>query len=446
MTHTTAELAPTSILPPLGTLQRASAREIFGLLDRLSSVYCPLPAPLPLPLPLPLTLDDVPAPSGLHAASKAYSAPGPDHVVDSGYTSETEGSSSVGGEDEEDGGGGGGSLPGAVAQDASTRIAGLRADPFERSFADRWLAGFLARATTLHSLVELDLCDRAVDQAAYVLESLLAGGAEEPQQQQGGTGSAAGSSDFTHDFSFELPAGVSADGSDAGPVTVSLRDRIAGADSGKDHDDVGLQLWGSSVVFSDLICSSPARFSLDKPSLGPGARIIELGAGTGLVSLVLGTLLPRLGVLGPRVIATDYHPAVLDLLKTNITALGDDPAVETALLDWSATTLAPPFDERAKVLLAADVVYAPEHATLLRDCATRLLAPDGVFWMLNAVRRNGRFEGVDSTVETAFAAADRPAGPDGRVLGILSSERLEKRKGIGRGDESGYRLFQIGWV
>ena len=438
MTHTTAELAPTSILPPLGTLQRASAREIFGLLDRLSSVYCPLPLPAPLPLTLPLTLDDVPAPSGLHAASKAYSAPGPDHVVDSGYTSETEGNSSAGGDED----GGGGSLPGAVAQDASTRIAGLRADPFERSFADRWLAGFLARATTLHSLVELDLCDRAVDQAAYVLESLLAGGAEEPQQQKD-SGSAAGSSDFTHDFSFEIPAGLSADG---GPVTVSLRDRIAGADSGKDHDDVGLQLWGSSVVFSDLLCSSPARFSLDKPSLGPGARIIELGAGTGLVSLVLGTLLPRLGVTDPRVIATDYHPTVLDLLKTNITALGDDPVVETALLDWSATTLAPPFDERAKVLLAADVVYAPEHAALLRDCATRLLAPDGVFWMLNAVRRNGRFEGVDSTVETAFAAAERPAGPDGRVLGILSSERLEKRKGIGRGDESGYRLFQIGWV
>ena len=37
-------------------------------------------------------------------------------------------------------------------------------------------------------------------------------------------------------------------------------------------------------------------------------------------------------------------------------------------------------------------------------------------------------------------------GNDGRVLTILDEEWIEKRPGVGRGDESGYRLFRIGWV
>ncbi len=34
----------------------------------------------------------------------------------------------------------------------------------------------------------------------------------------------------------------------------------------------------------------------------------------------------------------------------------------------------------------------------------------------------------------------------GRELTILGEEWLEKRRGVGRGDESGYRLFRIGWA
>jgi hypothetical protein len=98
------------------------------------------------------------------------------------------------------------------------------------------------------------------------------------------------------------------------------------------------------------------------------------------------------------------------------------------------------------MLIATDVVYAPEHAVWLRDCATLLLGPNGVFWLVATVRQTGRFEGISDTVEAAFAIKDRPRGKDGRLLSILDSEKLEKRGRVGRGDESGYKLFRIGWA
>lgn len=398
MSPTNPPLPPSGSLPPLGSLAGLSEREIFGLLRNLSALYCSLPVCASL----------IPAP-----ASKADSALASDHMVDSGYSSETEGTNKG-------------------AKRADRRIAGLRADPFERAFADRWLAGFICRAPTLHCLTPGDVCERAVDQAAYILESLLTGRLDDPQSAEDG-------SDLTHELSFDLPSDSAGD---EPVITVRLQDRIAG-ENGQDHDDVGLQLWGASVIFSELICASPGRFGLDKHSLGPSPRILELGAGTGLVSLLLGTLLPRLGVTQPKIIATDYHPTVLENLRANVAYC--DLTVETSLLDWSSPALEPPLDIPAKVLLATDVVYAPEHAVLLRDCASRLLAPGGIFWLLVTVRNKGCFEGVDATVQAAFAA-DEPLSADGRALTIISSESLQKQKGIGRGDESGYTLFKIGWA
>lgn len=66
--------------------------------------------------------------------------------------------------------------------------------------------------------------------------------------------------------------------------------------------------------------------------------------------------------------------------------------------------------------------------------------------MLTTIREDGKFTGVQATVQAAFAADDCPVNEEGRVLKILRSENLEKQKGVGRGDERGYRLFQIGWT
>ena len=303
----------------------------------------------------------------------------------------------------------------------------IRADPYEKSFVDRWLTGFLSRAEALDVFETEEGMQRALDQAAYIFESLFATALDEDDQN----------SPFLREFTFET-----ADDK----VSVSLNDGLAGTND-SDFEDVGLQSWGASIVFSEMLCATPERFGLTKLSPTEHNRIIELGAGTGLVSLVLGKLIPTLGVKDSKIIATDYHPAVLENLQSNISINYTEPSpIETKCLDWADFTLDAPFDVPASMLFATDVVYAPEHARWLRDCATRLLSYGGVFWLLVTIRPNGKFAGIGDTVEAAFAEVDRPLWKNGKRLDILERQKLDKRSGVGRGDESHYELFRIGWA
>jgi len=381
-------------------LDDLTGEQIFSALKSLSTLYCPLSASLSFELN-----------PGTKTLSNATSTSSPD----SGYASETD--------DEDEG-----------------SLAAIRADAFERTFAERWLTGFIARADEL-SCLDSDVTRQcALDQACYVLESFFAGPAGVDQANEE-------DESFTRHFSFVLTPPASNAGQNS--IEVRLNDRLAGSNSAVDYDDVGLQSWGASIVLSKLMCVSPARFGLTQHVLGSSPRIIELGAGTGLVSLVLGTLLPRLGLANSTVIATDYHPAVLANLQSNIAANfpphGRLP-VEATLLDWSVPALGPLLDVPADMLIATDVVYAPKHAVWLRDCASRLLAPDGVFWLLISVRETGRFDGIYKTVGAAMTANDRPRDKDGRRLTIMDAEKLQKRSRIGRNDETRYTLFKIGWA
>ncbi|CAI4213875.1 unnamed protein product [Parascedosporium putredinis] len=266
-------------------------------------------------------------------------------------------------------------------------LAQLRADAFERDVAQRWLSGFLGRAEMLLCDFEDDVRQYAIDEAACIMEAMFAPSPSEDLSD-------GVEDEFAHEFAFSLTTPCGKETVQT-PIEIKLYDRLAGKSS-EDPDDVGLQIWGASIIFSRLLCADPARFGLSTKKQ-PGSateapRIIELGAGTGLMSLVLGAALPHLGLPNAQVISTDYHPQVLDNLQRNIRSNG--LAVDTALLDWSCPTFDAPLDKPANVLIAADVVYGPEHAILLRDCAARFLAPRGVFWMLTTIREDGKFTGV----------------------------------------------------
>ncbi|KAK7753563.1 hypothetical protein SLS62_004421 [Diatrype stigma] len=500
---------PTSSLPPLRSLDEISEAQLFLALDNLYTLYCP---PLPPSFAFQPSSPSVSSSCSEHRSSKAAAAAissssgsSTPVVADSGYASGDEN------EDEDEAGDGDdvqkqlhadGSGSGGVATSM------LRADPFECAFAERWLTGFIARAEEFTGCFSSDDArERALEQAMCVLSSLFTSNSTTATEAEA---ESEDSTQITREFSFELSAPGAPSTSAAAvastdtslvvhdttaaatatttTITVRLNDGLAGARD-DDHTDVGLQSWGASIVFSELMCASPARFGLvanptttttakGTPSSSRGPRIIELGAGTGLVSLVLATALPRLGAQGATVIATDYHPAVLANLRANIAANfpsgsnsdeqqegekkgSSSVALDACQLDWSdpVPRSPSPIDAAvpADVLVATDVVYAPEHATWLRACASRLLAPAGVFWLVATVRPSGKFEGISDTVRAAFSSSSSspsssaaPArgddGQNGRVLGILGEEWLEKRKGVGRGDESGYRLFRIGWA
>ncbi|XDG02630.1 hypothetical protein ABKA04_002245 [Annulohypoxylon sp. FPYF3050] len=393
-------LSPTSSLPLLRSAT-LSGEQIFSALDNLHELYFPvsLSRAVKSQLELGKVHGDIPI-----------------EPVDSGYVSED---GDIDGDEHE-----------INEEDA---LDALRADSFERNFAIRWLTTLIARADEL-PLEDEDERERAVDKASYVLASFSKPMDEEDEDDTG----------IMRTFSFALDLSSASTSPSSGKsnydnkvsVDVQLNDI-----SMTTHTDVGLQTWGASVVFSDLICASPARFGFAPSILSPSPRIIELGAGTGLVSLVLAKALPLLGFTNSTVIATDYHPTVLANLEINALKAG----VKTCALDWSDPVLVAPLDSPADMLIATDVIYDLRHALWLRACATNLLAPGGVFWLLMTVRPNGRHGAVIHSVESAFQGTI-PQNHDGRYLAILGTENIEKRRGIGRGDESGYKLFRIGWA
>ncbi|KAH8204008.1 hypothetical protein TruAng_001819 [Truncatella angustata] len=393
---------PTSSLPPLRSLDALTEEDILASLHNLRALYCPLSSAL--------TFYGEKSKSD-SPLSKPHTQP-----VDSGYVSGDEGGSAN--EDDED------------------VLDSLRADGFERNYALRWLTGFIARSEGLSIWSSEDECERAVDQASYVLASFSSTVEQDADEKDSG---------ITRNFQFDVGPMLFTSTDVPAKVEVKLMDKPIG--TGNDHTDVGLQSWGASIVFSDLICAKPERFDITKLSDSP--RVIELGAGTGLVGLTLAKLLPYLGYSNADVVATDYHSAVLANLQDNVKANFQEmvpPPLQTCVLDWSAPTFEAPLDRLADLIVATDVIYAPEHAIWIRDCVGHYLKPNGVFWLMATVRQNGKFEGISDTVASAFGNVDYlPRDNMGRKLRILEEERIQKRSGIGRGDETGYDLFKIGW-
>ena len=415
MTKMGCLIPPTSCLPKLPTLATCSLEQLTQALDNLRTLYCRAPTP---PLSLALPAKHVPK-HLIHDVS----------APDSGYASAEE-------EDED-----AESVEETCIDDGPDPDV-LRSDAFERDFAVRWLTGFTARSdtwvTASTSEDEADARALLVDAAAAILAA-LAGDQEEEA--------------LTRRFAF--PRGAS-----DGEVTVELNDAPL---LSADHTSVGLQSWASSILLSERLCADPRSFGLAVRGDRTPPRVLELGAGTGLLSIVSAKLLERPSgapapAAYPAVVATDYHPSVLDNLRTNVginfpcAALAP---VAVRALDWERPeydgVLAQTFD----VVLAADVVYHPAHAQWIRTCVEHLLVrPDcssgaegGVFWLIVPLRIAGHHQGMSDTVEEVFPKAEDAAG-DGEEssLAILGMEELQKCKGVGRADEGGYKLFKIGWV
>ena len=111
-------------------------------------------------------------------------------------------------------------------------------------------------------------------------------------------------------------------------------------------------LWRSGVALVRFVASSPVA----------GLRVVELGCGLGLPSLVAASR-------GASVLATDVEPAALELLSRN--AAENGVSVDTMEVDWdSPDSLVErgPFD----LVLAADVLYDPDAVVPLLSLLPRL--------------------------------------------------------------------------
>jgi predicted nicotinamide N-methyase len=107
------------------------------------------------------------------------------------------------------------------------------------------------------------------------------------------------------------------------------------------------ELWPSGVALAEAVASRPVR----------GLRVLELGCGLGLPSLVAAAG-------GAEVIATDWAPDAIELLREN--AAANTLRLRIEIVSWDEPeqlVREAPFD----LVLAADVLYERRNADRLLE-------------------------------------------------------------------------------
>ena len=138
------------------------------------------------------------------------------------------------------------------------------------------------------------------------------------------------------------------------PVAIKIHEPTLTADK------LGLKTWAASFLLAQRLHSLPQ--ALPTPSL-PRLRVLELGAGTGLVGIAAGI------AWGAEVHLTDL-PEIVENLSANISA--NEALITThgglayaSVLNWADGSGAESDADRYDVILAADTFYAAEHPRLL---------------------------------------------------------------------------------
>ncbi len=165
-------------------------------------------------------------------------------------------------------------------------------------------------------------------------------------------------------------------------------------------------LFGQVWPAGRLLAQAMHRFDIG------GKRILELGCGIGLASLVLQRR-------GADVVASDAHPLAEVFLAYNA-ALNALPALHYRHLRWDT-----PLDTLGlfDVVIASDVLYERDHAELIGAVVARHVRPDGEVLVTDPGRGNSaRFsrllEAQGFSVEATHCPMDDADPPPhrGRLL------------------------------
>ena len=174
----------------------------------------------------------------------------------------------------------------------------------------------------------------------------------------------------------------------------------------------GCRVWSCARLLSRRLVDAES-FSIR------GRDVLELGAGVGAVGLVCASLGAR------SVTLTDRDEAALALMHTNVRLNGyydatavSECEVSVERLDWGdvGTYIQPPnaFD----YVVAADVLYLPEHCQALPDAAAAHLKPGGRLVVACGLRRKGLME----TLVAALRGKGLNPLIDGNALSLESDD------------------------
>ena len=150
------------------------------------------------------------------------------------------------------------------------------------------------------------------------------------------------------------------------------------------------ELWPSGVALARRVAARALK----------GARVLELGCGLGLPSLAAA-------LAGGRVLATDWSPQAIELLRDNAERNGAELELEIA--DWAhpeALLERAPWD----LVLGADLLYERRNVAPLLDLVPRLLGERGELWLADPGRAP-----ADALLEGLAEGWTRRSEADGRV-------------------------------
>jgi predicted nicotinamide N-methyase len=181
-----------------------------------------------------------------------------------------------------------------------------------------------------------------------------------------------------------------------------LRDRQQYADPDGDAERAGISsaewplfgiLWPSGLALAEEIATFPIE----------GKRVLEVGCGIGLCSLVLQRR-------GADVTATDYHPLAEEFLRYNA-ALNELPPPSFRIAAWGSPNAAlGSFD----LIVGADVLYARDQPALLAGFLERHARPQAQIMIADPGRRQwSQFAGL--MARQGYALAERRLEPRGRL-------------------------------
>jgi 2-polyprenyl-3-methyl-5-hydroxy-6-metoxy-1,4-benzoquinol methylase len=117
--------------------------------------------------------------------------------------------------------------------------------------------------------------------------------------------------------------------------------------------------------------------------IGPGARVADVGAGSGLLTVHLA----RAVMPGGKVVATDIAAAVIDLLTSRLAATGLSDAVEPRLVEPEVPGLEPGAYD---AILLAEVDNYLSDPTAWLVAAKPALKPGGAIAITNRVHHRAR--------------------------------------------------------
>jgi predicted nicotinamide N-methyase len=125
------------------------------------------------------------------------------------------------------------------------------------------------------------------------------------------------------------------------------------------------ELWPSSTILANFVVADTR----------PRGRLIELGAGVGLVSIAAA-------LAGHDVTASDYYEDALAFARANsFRNLGHE--ISTALVDWRNV---PAKMKCFDTVLASDVLYESRYAPLVAGVIDRLLGARGIAYVADPGR------------------------------------------------------------